>query len=227
MQIVPEILSHSFEEVTTNLSRLDGLSTLVQIDLCDGIFGREKSWLPEGNEKLPSDFFYEFDLMIDDWRTYLPRCVALGAKRIVAHVDTFRSKDMEEFIGMINGHSIELGISVSNDKTVDFHADKVRQAREIYPHVFIQIMGVKKVGEQGQFFDEDTIERIKYLKSQFGDLAIQVDGGLKPDTLKRVGQAGMETAIVGSYIFGHEDATSALENLNKAISEVDVLNVSY
>jgi ribulose-phosphate 3-epimerase len=218
MQITPAILPHSFEEITTDLSRLEGLAHLVQIDLCDGVFGRERTWLPEGNESLPSDFLYEFDVMLNDWRKYIPHCVALGAKRIVAHVDLFEENDMRDLIDMVKSHSIGLGISVSNDKSVDFHADMIRQAKELYPYIFIQVMGIKKIGEQGQFFDDAAIDRVISLKQQLGEMAVQVDGGIKPGNIKRVVDVGSDTVVVGSFIFGHEDIGSALEQLNAAVS---------
>lgn len=218
MNITPTVLTHSFEEAIENLSRVEDLVTLVQIDLCDGVFGREKTWLPEGNEKLPSNFSYEFDVMLDDWKKYIPRCVALGAKRIVAHTDLFKDDDMKYLVDMIKTQSISLGISVSNDKSIDFHADMIRQAKELYGDVFIQVMGIKKIGEQGQIFDEDSVQRIIALKKQFGEVSVQVDGGMKPDTAKRVIEAGADTILVGSYIFGSHDAGEALEALNLAIN---------
>jgi ribulose-phosphate 3-epimerase len=218
MNVVPAILPHNFEDITTGLSRLEGLTHLVQIDLCDGVFGREKTWLPFGNEKLPSEFSYEFDIMLNDWRKYVPHCVNIGAKRIVAHADMFDGDDMKDLVEMIKEHSIALGISVSNDKNVDFHADMIRKAKELYSHVFIQVMGIKKIGEQGQFFDDNAVERIMALKQIFGDTDVQVDGGLKPETVKKVVEVGAETVVVGSFIFGHEDVGDALEELNRVVS---------
>jgi hypothetical protein len=45
MQITPAVLPHTFNEITDKLSRIEGLATRVQIDICDGVFGREKTWL--------------------------------------------------------------------------------------------------------------------------------------------------------------------------------------
>lgn len=218
MNITPAILPHSFEEVTEKLSRVEGLVTTVQIDICDGIFGREKTWIPDGTEKLPEGFSYEFDIMLNDWRMPMLQCLALGATRIVAHVDLFSEEDMTTLVSIVSPHKVALGIAVSNDKALDFHADMIRKARTQYPNVFIQVMGIKKIGEQGQFFDETTPERVKMLKQQFGDMTIQVDGAMAPEAAKRVQEAGADTIAVGSYIFGHDDAGSALEELNCAVN---------
>jgi ribulose-phosphate 3-epimerase len=214
MNITPAILPHSFEEITEKLSRVEGLVTKVQIDLCDGVFGREKTWLPIGNETLPSSFSYEFDIMLNDWRESVLHCLTLGATAIVAHVDMFTDEDMATLVGMVAPHNAMLGIAVSNDKGLDFHADMVRKATALYPQVYIQVMGILKIGEQGQFFEETTPERVLRLKQQFGSLQVQVDGGITPETAKLVLASGADTVVVGSYIFGGEDAGGAIERLS-------------
>ena len=214
MNITPAILPHSFEEIAEKTSRIEGLVNRVQIDLCDGIFGREKTWLPEGTETLPAGFSYEFDVMVNDWNLYVMRALTVGASCIVAHVDQFNDGDMETLVSLVSARRAQLGIAVSNDKTIDFHADMIRKAVSLYGNnVFIQVMGIRNVGEQGQIFDESATERIRALKQQFGDMSLQVDGGMTPETASLVMNAGAETIVVGSYIFGSEDAGGALKRL--------------
>lgn len=208
MNITPAILPHSFEEITEHLSRVEGLVSRVQIDLCDGVFGREKTWLPEGNEQLPSGFSYEFDIMLNDWKVSTMRAIELGADRIVAHVDVFSDADIEELVSIVSARGIALGVSVSNDKPAEFHAEMVRKVQEKYPNVFIQVMGISKVGEQGQDFDESAVVRVGELKKQFGDVSVQVDGGMIPETARKVLNAGAETIVVGSFIFGQDPGTA-------------------
>lgn len=218
MTIIPAILPHSVEEVQEKCSRVEGLVTKVQIDICDGIFGREKTWIPTGSEMLPSGFSYEFDLMLNDWRETTLHCLTLGAKSIVSHVDMFTDEDMATLVSMVAPHSANLGIAVSNDKSLDFHADMIRKAKALYPHVFVQVMGIRNIGEQGQLFDEETPARVKALKQQFGEILVQVDGGMMPETVKRVVDDGAENVVVGSYIFGGEDAGGAIERLSAVSS---------
>ncbi len=215
MNITPAILPHSFEEITEKLSRVEGLASRVQIDICDGIFGREKTWLPEGTETLPPGFSYEFDVMLEDWKLPTLHCLSLGSKCIVAHVDMFTDDDVTTLVSMVAPHSAWLGIAVSNDKGLDFHAEMIRKVRALYPHIFIQVMGITNIGEQGQMFDGSVPERVKALKLQFNDLNIQVDGGMTPETAKLVQDAGAETIVSGSYIFGRDvvSAMSALRNV--------------
>lgn len=213
MQIIPAILPHSFEEISEKTLRIEDVTTFIQIDLCDGVFGREMTWLPEEGDTMPTGFTYEFDIMLNDWKTYVTRCVLLGAKKIVVHVDNFVDSDMEELTSMLNDTGISLGISVSNDKTIETHASMIRLAKSLYQDVYIQVMGIKKIGEQGQFFDEEALNRIIELEKIFGDTFIQVDGGINVETAKLVINKGADAVVVGSYIFGHENVSTAYQQL--------------
>lgn len=219
MNITAAILPHSFEEIIEKTSCVEGLLTHVQIDLCDGVFGREKTWLPTGEETLPEGFSYEFDVMLHDWKLPTANALALGASSLVMHVDFFTDEDVSSLVELLQTRNLPLGIAVSNDKVAEFHAEMVRKFKSAYPHVFIQVMGIKKIGEQGQFFDETSVERIQYLKQQFGDVAIQVDGGIKPENVQKVVSAGAETVVVGSFIFNTEGAGAAISRLESVVSD--------
>jgi ribulose-phosphate 3-epimerase len=222
MTVTPAILPHSFEELQEKLSRVEGLTNRVQIDLCDGVVGREKTWLPEGNETLPSGFSYEFDLMVTDWKLYAMRAMTIGASCIVAHVDDFSDEQLQELVSLVAVRNVPLGIAVSNDATVDVHADFVRKAKALYGNVFIQVMGIAKIGEQGQVFDETAVERVRFLKQQFGDTKVQVDGGMTAETAQKVANAGTEIAVAGSFIFNGGDPAGSLSRLSSIEAEASV-----
>lgn len=222
MQIIPAILPHSFEEIVEKTSRIEDITNLVQIDLCDGVFGREITWLPVEGDVMPGSFNYEFDIMLDDWKKYVPICVSIGAKRVVIHVDNFLDGDMEELVSMISGSGVALGISISNDKNIETHSSMVRVAKSLYSEVYIQVMGIKKIGEQGQFFDEEALDRIVALEKEFGNTFIQVDGGINEETAKQVINKGANALVVGSYIFGHENVSTAYQLLAGLEREGDI-----
>ncbi len=214
MQITPAILPHSFEELQEKLSRVEGIASLVQIDLCDGVFGREVTWLPDGTETLPSGFSYEFDVMVNDWRPVIAACVSLGASRIVLHVDSMTEDEVRESVTSLLSQGITCGISVSNDESVERHASMLRIAQPIDLNIFAQVMGIRNVGEQGQFFDDTVPARIIELKKYMGDVSIQVDGAMNPTNAPKVIESGAETLVVGSYIFGDTDPATAYARMS-------------
>jgi ribulose-phosphate 3-epimerase len=172
-----------------------------------------------GAETLPEGFSYEFDIMLNEWKLYMMHAITIGAVSVVAHVDTFTDEDMETLISIAAPRNVLLGIAVSNDKTLDFHAEMIRKARAAYPKVFIQVMGIANIGEQGQLFDQEAVSRVIALQQQFGDVPIQVDGGMTAETVPLVVNAGAETVVVGSFIFGSGDAGGAIERLELATNQ--------
>jgi pentose-5-phosphate-3-epimerase len=220
MIFTPAILSTTFKDLVTKLFMLEGVCEQVQIDLCDGVFGLEKTWLPyKEDEELPTGFAYEFDLMVNDWRKFLPRVVALGATRVVMHIDTMTDNEIEEIVAIVRPHFIYLGLSVSNDKNVPAFAARVRNIDALYSKVFIQVMGIKNIGAQGQPFDDGSLRRIEYLKDTCRGIDIQVDGSMNPETILKVKNRGASGVVIGSYLFSngatHDDIRNTLYTLKQ------------
>ncbi|MCF7843324.1 hypothetical protein K9M47_00320 [Candidatus Gracilibacteria bacterium] len=211
MQITPAILPKDFDEILEKINILEYLVPRVQIDLCDGEFGLLETWLPKGGETLPDDYEYEFDIMVNDWRPYVMKAIDMGASRIVAHVDNFSEADGVELVEMLEHTGTALGVCVSNNVPIENHINFVKFFQERYDNVFIQVMGIRDIGAQGQPFDKSVLERIETLKEECDDVEIQVDGAMNNDTAEKVKDAGATTVISGSYIFGGEDVAGAIE----------------
>ncbi len=213
MIITPAVLVGSFEEVVTQLFVLEGLSDRVQIDLCDGVFGLEKTWLPYEEKELPHGFSYEFDLMVTDWRKYLFRALELSATRVIMHIDMMTEEDMAEMIEMVTPYNVYLGIAVSNDFPVEKYIELVTSISARYSKVFVQVMGIRRIGAQGQPFDETVPTRIAHIKAACPMLEIQVDGSMNPETMVLVRNAGATCAVVGSYLSRSGNVKKTLDEL--------------
>jgi ribulose-phosphate 3-epimerase len=218
MDITPAIFPENFEQIVDKLFVLEGLCERVQIDLCDGVMGLEKTWLPYEEKELPHGFEYEFDLMVNDWKKYLHRVLALGARRVIMHIDSWHDVDIEQLLEIMGKHTdVALGLSVSNNYDVNDFAEKVRFVALRYARTFIQVMGIRHIGAQGQPFDETTESRIRVLHEACPMLEIQVDGSMNKETAFLVKRAGAGCAVVGSYLFKHGDVKKTLEDLKRSV----------
>src|ERR1700689_4434096 len=88
---------------------------------------------------------------------------------------------------------------------LDYVIDKV---------ALVRMMRVKP-GFGGQSFMESALsktERARKLIDASGrDIRLEVDGGIKVDNIRRVADAGADTFVAGSAIFGSKDYRSVLE----------------
>jgi ribulose-phosphate 3-epimerase len=83
---------------------------------------------------------------------------------------------------------------------------------------YLQVMGIKTIGKQGEHFDEEVLTIIKDMKEFFTadniDLPIFVDGGMNEESIRKCKEAGAEVFVVGSALARAGDYKSEFEYLN-------------
>lgn len=224
MIIVPSIYPELFEEIVDKVHAVGSISKLVQINICDGSYGLRVSWSPQGKEILPTSHRYEFDLILTEWRDYLMRVIKLGAKRVVIHVDEFKDEEYEELFTILNHYSMTLGVTVSNDISVDVLTNALKKIESSSfftdpSKVFVQITGIRNLSENEHPFDERMLARVRIIKKLFPQITVQVSGRITPENVRLIKDAGADRLTVGSYIFGHEDIDEAMRLLREAMEQ--------
>ena len=227
-EIIPAILAKNFEDIEDDLGLILGAAPFVQIDVCDGFFVTSKSWpfvdlednkfksIVAQEEGLPywEDIDFEFDLMVKNPAAKIPDFVAMGASRIIVHLD---SADDDEIENILDEYStdemrefgVEIGIGVSATTKMD------RVEKFVPKTAFVQCMGIKKIGFQEQPFDENVIERIISLRQKFPELIISVDGGVSADNALSLVTAGANRLVVGSAIWESETPADEITKLQE------------
>jgi ribulose-phosphate 3-epimerase len=76
-------------------------------------------------------------------------------------------------------------------------------------------------GFGGQSFMEEqlaVVEQIRHRIAETGrQIPIEVDGGIKPDTIRRASAAGASLFVSGSFIFHSKDYERAIAELSDSI----------
>jgi ribulose-phosphate 3-epimerase len=77
-------------------------------------------------------------------------------------------------------------------------------------------------GFGGQSFIDSAlrkIERARRLITQTGrDIRLEVDGGIKVDNIRRVADAGADTFVAGSAIFGKPDYQAVIDAMRSELA---------
>ncbi len=224
IEIVPTLLEESYDEFVSLLGRLRGArpltgsSLMVQIDVCDGLFVKNRSWpfnpsdrahfadIIKGDEGLPywEDFNYEVDLMVQYPERHLSNWIAAGISRAVIHLE---SKHDWALIKEAAGDTVELGVAIDLDPPLEKLQAAVAQVN------YIQIMGVAQLGRQGGELSEKTAPLVARVRSEFPDVTIQIDGGVNADNARLLIDAGADRLVVGSHIVKASDPKERLEDL--------------
>ncbi len=209
-KIVPAILTDSVADLAEKLKILAGNTQWIQIDVMDGLFVPEISVPLSALEELADDFDYEIHLMVQDPASYFETCQAVGAKRVIFHIEGV--KNPEHVFQEMQKYSFERGIALNPETQLDV-AKKWQQ--QIDSLLFLSI----HPGKQGLEFIPSVLEKIRALRMFSLDILLGVDGGInEPEEFKKVFEAGADYVVVGSGIWKSKDPIAALRKLEKMVS---------
>lgn len=231
--ITPAILEKDYGEIKNKLTFLRGRVKTVQIDICDGIFVKNQTWpfatggfgdfdfikILNEEEGLPfwTDFDFELDMMVIDAVENFEIYMKLGPKRMIFHLGA--QKDLKEFEHFLDGldmytrDNVEIGLAFkpSDDLSI---ISKLSSKVD-----FLQCMGIDEIGFQGQEFDKNVVENIKYLKEELPGVVISVDGGVNLENAPVLVDVGVDRLTVGSAIWKSSDPIGALENFQNLVQK--------
>jgi ribulose-phosphate 3-epimerase len=85
----------------------------------------------------------------------------------------------------------------------------------------ILIMSVNP-GFGGQGFIDSALRKVEQARQRIQasgrDIRLEVDGGIKPDNIRRVADAGADTFVAGSAIFGQPDYAAVVRAMRRALA---------
>ena len=77
-------------------------------------------------------------------------------------------------------------------------------------------------GFGGQSFIDSTLRKVeaarKRIEASGKDIRLEVDGGIKADNIRRVADAGADTFVAGSAIFGKPDYKAVIDAMRRALA---------
>ena len=238
VEVIPAIIPQSFEDLKEKMTQVNKLVPIVQIDVCDGKFVPSKCWpyandngefvkLVDESEEFPfwKSLDFEVDLMVENPESTIPDWIKAGAKRLIIHIES--SKDPFKLMADLrnkygysgdSAYSIEIGVAIGADtpnSTLDEYLKPNFAGRSLAD--FVQFMGIKKIGYQGQEFDTEVLDKISDLRKNFPDTIISVDGGVNFENAQDIVEAGVNRLVSGSAIYESD-------NIREAITELTNLN---
>ena len=151
-------------------------------------------------------------LMVKPVDRIVPDFAKAGASVISFHPEA--SEHIDRTLGLIRDSGCKAGL-VFNPATPLHYLDHVLDKLDL-----ILIMSVNP-GFGGQSFIQaalDKLKRVRELIDRSGRaIRLEVDGGVKVDNVGSIAQAGADTFVAGSAIFGQADYRAVIAAMKKAI----------
>lgn len=208
--IIPAILEKSFLALEKKIKIIAKFSPLLQIDVCDGKFVSNRTFLNlERLKEIRAKIRLEVHLMVENPKKFLlPLLKNKKIFRIIIHRESFqREIDLLETISQIHRAKKEVFLALNPDTPIKTILSWVHEVDGV---LFLTVYP----GFQGSSFQKKVLKKICALRQKNKDVIIAVDGGINTDTLKLAKNSGANLFTVGSFILKSNDPKKTYQTLD-------------
>ena len=137
-------------------------------------------------------------LMVEPVAALIREFAAAAATSITFHPQA--SDDVERSLSLIRDLHCECGVAINPDTSLSL-------IEQLIPELDRVLLMAVKPGFGGQAFIDSVYSKVRkareMIDASVSSIRLEVDGGIKEENIQRIAQAGADTFVVGSGIFGH------------------------
>ena len=212
IKIAPSILSADFSKMGEEVRSLqDSGADLVHCDVMDGVFVNNITFGIKMVEDLRKITTLPLDchLMIVHPEKYVERFAKAGADIITVHYEACQD-NLKEVLNLIKSTGVKCGAVINPDTPVEKIADVIPLCD------MVLVMSVFP-GFGGQKFIPEALDKLREVKAIVSacgkDIDIQIDGGVTPENVALVKEAGANVIVAGSAVFKAQDRRETIAKL--------------
>lgn len=212
VRIQPSILAADFVNLEHELSRI-GTADAAHVDVMDNHFVPNLTFGPQMVERLQavSPIPLDVHLMIDDVDRWAPGYAELGVFSVTFHAEA--TTDPVALARRLRSIGSRAGIAVKPGTPIEPYLELLPEFDQVL------IMTVEP-GFGGQSFMANQMSKVAAVRAAIWgtdlDVWLQVDGGIALDTIEQAAEAGADTFVAGSAVYGAADPAVAIEALRDA-----------
>jgi ribulose-phosphate 3-epimerase len=211
--ISPSILSANFATLGADCERMQSLGAdALHVDVMDGHFVPNMSLGPQVVQSIRPYTTLPLDvhLMVTHPQSWIHVFHKAGANGCTFHIET---EHVADTLDMIRSTGMKAGIALKPKTPIE----------SVVPYIkdldMVLIMTVEP-GFGGQKMQLDALDKVKWLRSQYPDLEIQVDGGIDLSNIDLVAQSGANNIVSGTGIFKAADPGAAIKTMSQTVNKL-------
>jgi ribulose-phosphate 3-epimerase len=156
-------------------------------------------------------------LMVEPVDSLIPLFAKAGANVITFHPEA--SKHVDRSLALIRDQGCQAGLVFNPATPLDWLAHVMTKVD------IILLMSVNP-GYGGQSFIPGTLDKLRqaralinaHLQAGGQPIALEVDGGVKVDNIRSIREAGADTFVAGSAIFGQPDYAAVIKKMREELA---------
>ncbi len=213
-RINPSILAADFANLERELGRIAS-ADLVHVDIMDNHFVPNLTFGLPMVERLQqvSPLPLDVHLMIDDPDRWAPGYAEAGAFSVTFHAEA--AADPVGLARRLRSIGARAGIALKPNTEVE-------PCLELLPEFDQVLIMTVEPGFGGQSFMPETMPKLRRVAEAVGaaglDVWLQVDGGITAETIGIAAEAGADTFVAGSAVFGGEVPAERIASLREAVA---------
>jgi ribulose-phosphate 3-epimerase len=213
-RIAPSVLSADLGRLGEQLAQIEaGGAEWVHVDVMDGrfvpnlTFGAPMIRALKRLTSLPLDVH----LMVLQPEQYIDEFADAGAAVFTFHPEA--TTHVQRQLARVRERGMKAGLALNPGSPLAL-------LEEVVPDIDLALIMSVNPGFGGQRYLKGSTEKIRRLRALLNQrgsgAALEVDGGINAGTIRPAWQAGADTFVAGSAVFGEPDPAAAIRELKKS-----------
>ena len=213
--IAPSILAADYAALGADVEKVP-TADLIHVDIMDGHFVPNLSFGPDVTKAVNrvTDQFLDIHMMIEEPERWFETYIDAGGDRLVFHIEA--TNDHINAAKKLHDLGVEAGFAIKPGTPIEPYLDDLEHFEEV------MVMSVEP-GFGGQKFMPEVLSKVVTLREHIANAGLStiigIDGGIGESTIKQAAEAGVESFVAGSAVFGAHDPAEAVEKLRGLATE--------